>query len=197
MYINTPYHTFKIRQGARRNTHGRSSCEEQQQQQAQEEDSATPPASAATPDVDGLFASIYPALPEEDGLKASRNERLSKGYRSITLTYGEISGRGVSCVQSLLQRDDNVKVELGTCLIHGQEAGSSGKWVGDVDTIFDGRREVMFRSARSEVQEDPLPAVGHNRRTCVYRTCSALCAEESCCLLASGNNCVPQLRNIA
>lgn len=47
-------------------------------------------------DLDGLFASLYPDLPEEDGLKASRNERLSKGYRSITLTYGEVSVRGVS-----------------------------------------------------------------------------------------------------
>eukprot|EP00904_Undaria_pinnatifida_P012720 jgi/Undpi1/8579/HiC_scaffold_25.g11044.m1 len=42
----------------------------------------------------GLFAALYPDLPEEDGLKASRNERLSNGYRSITLTYGEVSASG-------------------------------------------------------------------------------------------------------
>lgn len=46
--------------------------------------------------LDELFASLYPDLPEEDGMRASRNERLSKGYRSITLTYGEVSASGVS-----------------------------------------------------------------------------------------------------
>lgn len=43
-----------------------------------------------------LFPKLYPALPEENGLKASRHERLSKGYESTTLTYGEVSERGVS-----------------------------------------------------------------------------------------------------
>lgn len=46
--------------------------------------------------LDALFASLYPELPEEDGLKTSRNERLEKGYRSVTLTYGEVSAIGVS-----------------------------------------------------------------------------------------------------
>lgn len=46
--------------------------------------------------LEGLFASLYPDLPEEDGMRASRNERLSKGYRSICLTYGEVTALGVS-----------------------------------------------------------------------------------------------------
>ena len=49
---------------------------------------------------DGLFAALYPNLPEEDGLNASRNERLANGYRSITLTYGEVSASGVSSIVS-------------------------------------------------------------------------------------------------
>ena len=48
----------------------------------------------------GLFAALYPSLPEEDGLQASRNERLANGYRSITLTYGEVSASGVSSIVS-------------------------------------------------------------------------------------------------
>lgn len=46
-------------------------------------------------DVEDLFASLYPDVPHEDGLKASRNERLSEGYKSVSLTYGEISATGV------------------------------------------------------------------------------------------------------
>ena len=46
-------------------------------------------------DLERLFASLYPGLPEEDGLRASRNERLSRGYGSVSLTYGEISAFGV------------------------------------------------------------------------------------------------------
>ena len=43
-----------------------------------------------------LFVDLYPTgHAEEDGLKTSRNERLSKGYESITLTYGEVSAVGV------------------------------------------------------------------------------------------------------
>ena len=57
------------------------------------------PTNSMTIDDVGLFAALYPDLPEEDGLKASRNERLSNGYRSITLTYGEVSASGVSSEQ--------------------------------------------------------------------------------------------------
>lgn len=46
--------------------------------------------------LDEIFPQLYPQVPEEDGLKASRHERLSKGYKSVTLTYGEVSGQGVS-----------------------------------------------------------------------------------------------------
>lgn len=44
--------------------------------------------------LDEIFPQLYPRVPEEDGLKASRHERLSKGYNSVTLTYGEVSGHG-------------------------------------------------------------------------------------------------------
>lgn len=47
---------------------------------------------------DSLFEALYPtSLPDSvDGMTASRNERLSKGYKSCTLTYGEVSVHGVS-----------------------------------------------------------------------------------------------------
>ncbi|CAM9133824.1 unnamed protein product [Scytosiphon promiscuus] len=46
-------------------------------------------------ELESVFSALYPAeLPEENGMKASRNERLSKGYESVTLTYGEVSATG-------------------------------------------------------------------------------------------------------
>lgn len=49
-------------------------------------------------DLESLFSRLYPPeLAEEDGMKTSRNERLSKGYTSVTLTYGEVAATGVSC----------------------------------------------------------------------------------------------------
>lgn len=54
--------------------------------------------SKARSELETLFVGLYPAgNAEEDGLKTSRNERLSKGYESITLTYGEVSAVGVRC----------------------------------------------------------------------------------------------------
>lgn len=50
---------------------------------------------ARSKELEGLFLDLYPGNEEEDGLKTSRNERLSKGYESITLTYGEVSAAGV------------------------------------------------------------------------------------------------------
>lgn len=47
--------------------------------------------------LESLFSRLYPPeLAEEDGMKISRSERLSKGYTSVTLTYGEVSATGVS-----------------------------------------------------------------------------------------------------
>lgn len=56
--------------------------------------------SQARSELESVFSALYPPdLPEEDGMKTSRNERLSKGYQSIALTYGEVSATGVSfCV---------------------------------------------------------------------------------------------------
>lgn len=53
--------------------------------------------STARSELDSLFSDLYPGNDGEDGLKASRNERLSKGYQSVTLTYGEVSAVGVRC----------------------------------------------------------------------------------------------------
>lgn len=54
--------------------------------------------SKARSELEALFVDLYPAgNAEEDGLKTSRSERLSKGYESSTLTYGEVSAVGVSC----------------------------------------------------------------------------------------------------
>lgn len=47
-------------------------------------------------ELETLFAGLYPPAAEEDGMRTSRNERLSKGYESISLTYGEVSATGVS-----------------------------------------------------------------------------------------------------
>lgn len=44
----------------------------------------------------GVFALLYPEVSCEHGMSASRNERLSKGYGSVSLTYGEVSAKGVS-----------------------------------------------------------------------------------------------------
>lgn len=67
---------------------------------AEEEQSETLAAarSKARSELAALFVDLYPAGNDaEDGLKTSRNERLSKGYESVTLTYGEVSAVGVSC----------------------------------------------------------------------------------------------------
>lgn len=54
-------------------------------------------AAQARAKLESVFSALYPReLPEENGMKASRNERLSKGYESVTLTYGEVSATGVS-----------------------------------------------------------------------------------------------------
>ncbi len=47
-------------------------------------------------ELEALFSGLYPPAAEEDGMRTSRNERLSKGYESISLTYGEVSATGVS-----------------------------------------------------------------------------------------------------
>ncbi|CAN0423038.1 unnamed protein product, partial [Ectocarpus sp. 13 AM-2016] len=53
--------------------------------------------SQARCELESVFSALYPPdLPEEDGMKTSRNERLSKGCQSIALTYGEVSTSGVS-----------------------------------------------------------------------------------------------------
>lgn len=58
--------------------------------------------SNARSQLESLFVELYPAgTDEEDGLKTSRNERLSKGYQSVTLTYGEVSAIGVRCFSIL------------------------------------------------------------------------------------------------
>ena len=51
-------------------------------------------------ELEALFSGLYPRAAEEDGMKTSRNERLSKGYESVSLTYGEVSATGVSCSSS-------------------------------------------------------------------------------------------------
>lgn len=56
---------------------------------------ASDTASPARIDFEELFASLYLGVPYEDGLKASRSERMSEGYGSVSLTYGEISAPGV------------------------------------------------------------------------------------------------------
>lgn len=56
--------------------------------------------SDARSELESLFFELYPGTDEEDGLKTSRNERLSKGYQSVTLTYGEVSAKGVRCLKT-------------------------------------------------------------------------------------------------
>ncbi|CAM9319289.1 unnamed protein product, partial [Hapterophycus canaliculatus] len=71
--------------------------------------------------LESVFPALYPPeLPEEDGMKASRNERLSKGYKSVTLTYGEVSATGFADILSKigasyggLPEKDGVFYDLG------------------------------------------------------------------------------------
>ncbi|CAN0299581.1 unnamed protein product, partial [Ectocarpus sp. 12 AP-2014] len=60
--------------------------------------------SQARCELESVFSALYPPdLPEEDGMKTSRNERLSKGYQSIALTYGEVSATGFADILAKVQ----------------------------------------------------------------------------------------------
>lgn len=59
-------------------------------------ESSTMEAERHSEHLEKLFASLYPQAADENGVMESRKERLSKGYGSISLTYGEVSPRGVS-----------------------------------------------------------------------------------------------------